>query len=187
MKYDVDDIALRVENAKKRFKITLAVCAMLIISSIFVAASFPETTVVFVCAVTAILSFGYSLGFIKKHNPLIIFSKGFRGENIKEHEYVIGGTRVYRYGGIRYRYHPSRHKGDVYVRREDGEIAVVSCLPKKHLDIFEIGDTLVVYPGTRFPVVEDRMVREQPCPICGYINSSKEEKCERCGLKISKM
>lgn len=186
MKYDVDDIAIRVEAAKKKFKITLATCVLLILTAIFIAVCFPETTVVFVCAVTVIASAVYFISFVKRNNPLITFSRGFSGENVKEHEYVIGGTRVYRYGDIRYRYHPARHKGDVYVRCEDGEIAVVTCLPKKHLDIFEIGDTLVCYPGTRYPNVYNRDVTEQPCPVCGFVNREGTENCENCGLKALK-
>ena len=186
MKYDVDDIALRVEGAKKKLKITLLTVVCLILLSVFVGIYYPEITVVFICAVTVIVSLVYLITFIKKNNPLITFSKGFRGENIKEHEYVTGGTRLYRYGGIRYRYNPSRHKGDVYIRREDGEISVVPYLPKKHLDIFEIGDTLVCYPGTRYPNVESREVDEQPCPLCGYVNRRGAEVCESCGLKTAK-
>ena len=186
MKYDVDDIKVRVDAAKKRFKITLTICVLLILSAVFISAHFSETTVVFICAAVVIAPFSYFICFIKKHNPIITFSKGFQGENIKEHEYVIGGTRVYRYGGIRYRYHPSRHKGDVYVRCEDGDIAVVSCLPKKHLDIFEIGDTLECYPGTRYPNVCSRDVTEQPCPVCGFVNRKGVECCENCGLKALK-
>jgi hypothetical protein len=187
MKYDVDDIALRVEAAKRNFKITLAVCATLIVASIFVAFYFTETTVVFVCTAIALASFGYFMRFIKKKNPVIVFSKGFSGVNVKEHEYVTAGTRLTRYGGISYRYIPSRHKGDVYVRCDGGKIVAVTHLPKKHLDIYEIGDELVVYPGTRFPNVCGRDVSEQPCPICGYVNSKSEECCESCGLKVAKM
>ena len=117
---------------------------------------------------------------------MIIFSKGFYGENIKEHEYVTGGSRLYRYGGLRYTYNPQRHKGDVYIRLENGDVTVVSYLPKKHLDIFEIGDTLVCFPGTRYPNVDSREVKEQPCPLCGYVNGKDDECCEKCGLKILK-
>ena len=136
MRYDIDDVALRVEGRKRKFKMTLATCFFLILLSVFVGVSYPETTVVFVCTAVTISSAVYFIRFIKKFNPLITFSKGFVGENIKEHEYVIGGTRLYKYGGLRFTYHPSRHKGDVYVKLEDGSITVVSGLPKKHLDIF---------------------------------------------------
>ena len=184
MKYDIDDIAIRGDAAKRKFKIVLVSCICLIFLSVFVGVFYPETTVVFLCAVAVIWAVVYFLRYLKKNNPMIIFSKGFSGENVKEHEYVTGGTRLYRYGGIRYRYNPQRHKGDVYIRRDDGEIVVVTHLPKKHLDIFEIGDTLVCHPGTRYPNVDSREVEEQPCPICGYVNGLREEKCTACGLKI---
>ena len=186
MKYDIDDIALSVEALKRRNKITFITCIALVLLSIFIGISYPDTTVVFVCTLVVIVSCVYLLRFLKRNNPLITFSKGFRGENIKEHEYVTGGTRLYRYGGLRYRYNPQRHKGDVYIRLENGDVAVVSHLPKKHLDIFEIGDTLVCYPGTKYPNVDSRDVKEQPCPVCGYVNRKGDEVCERCGIKVQK-
>ena len=186
MKYDIDDIALRVEARKNRFKATIAASTLLIVASVLIAAFYPETTVVFLCAVAILGAVIYLWRYLKNNNPMIVFSKGFRGTNIKEHEYVTAGTRLTRYGGISYRYIPSRHKGDVYIRRDDGEIIVVSHLPKKHLDIYEIGDDLVCYPGTRYPNVDSRETKEQPCPICGYVNSDRFEKCEKCGLKITK-
>ena len=184
MKYDIDDIALRVEARKRKFTVTVLTCVCLVLLSVFVGFLYPETTVVFICAVVIVISIVYLFRYIKRNNPLIVFSKGFCGENIKEHEYVIGGTRLYRYGGIKYTYHPSRHKGDVYIRRDDGGIVVVPHLPKKHLDIFEIGDTLVCYPGTKYPNVDSRDSAEQPCPICGYVNGEGQELCSSCGLKI---
>ena len=184
MKYDIDDVALRVEASKRRLKITVMSCICLVLLSVFLGVFYPETTVVFICAVIIISSGVYLIRFLRRNNPLIAFSKGFVGENIKEHEYVTGGTRLYKYGGIRYRYHPSRHKGDVYIKLDDGSVTVVSHLPKKHLDIFEIGDRLVCYPGTKYPNVDSREVKEQPCPICGYVNGEGDEACSSCGLKI---
>ena len=186
MKYDIDDIALRVEARKNKFKVTVAVCALIITLAVVVAAFYPETTVVFLCAVAIIGAAVYLWRYLVKNNPMITFSKGFHGTNIKEHEYVTAGTRLTRYGGLRYRYIPSRHKGDVYIRRDDGEIVVITHLPKKHLDIYEIGDELVCYPGTKYPSVESREVREQPCPLCGHVNADSEEICEKCGLKVEK-
>ena len=187
MKYDIDDITARVENKKSNFKKKVLASLILLVASLLVAAFYPETTVVFICAVVIIGTSVYLWRFIHKNNPLVLFGKGFRGVNIKEHEYVTAGTRLTRYGGLRYRYVPSRHKGDVYIRCEDGEVVAVTHLPKKHLDIFEIGDELVVYPGTRFPNVNGRDASEMPCPICGYVNSNGEECCESCGLKVAKM
>ncbi len=186
MKYDIDDVALRVESAKNKFKATVIICALIIAVAALVAIYLPETTVVFLCAATVIGAIAYLCKYLSRNNPVIIFSQGFKGVNVKEHEYVTAGTRFTRYGGISYRYIPSRHKGDVYVQRDDGEIVVVSHLPKKHLDIYEIGDTLVCYPGTRFPVVDGRDVPEQPCPICGFVNQNGDEKCSSCGLKALK-
>ena len=186
MRYDIDDIALRVEALKRKFKITGMSCFFIILLSIFITVYFPDTTIVFVCTLAVISATVYFIRFIKRNNPMIIFSKGFCGENIKEHEYVTGGSRLYRYGGLRYTYNPQRHKGDVYIRLENGDVSVVSYLPKKHLDIFEIGDTLVCFPGTRYPNVDSREVKEQPCPLCGYVNGKDDECCEKCGLKILK-
>ena len=187
MKYDIDDIALRVENAKTKFKNTIFVSLFVVFSSIGAAICYPDVTVVFICTAIIIFTMFYLYKFLHKNNPIITFSKGFRGVNIKEHEYVTAGSRLTRYGGFSYKYIPSRHKGDVYVRCEDDKIVVVAHLPKKHLDIYEIGDTLICYPGTRFPNVEGRDALQMPCPICGYVNSAEDEKCCSCGLKMAKM
>lgn len=187
MRYDIDDIAARVEDKRAKFKKYVIAGLLLIATSLCVAIFYPETTVVFICAVVIIAVSAFLWRFIHKNNPLVLFGKGFQGVNIKEHEYVTAGTRLTRYGGLRYRYIPSRHKGDVYIRCEDGEVVAVTYLPKKHLDIFEIGDELVVYPGTRYPNVCGRDASEMPCPICGYVNLKSEERCESCGLKIAKM
>lgn len=184
MRYDLDDVALRVEARKNKFKAVVAVCAIVIIVAILFASFYPETTVVFLCTLAIIGTVVYFGRFVKRNNPIVTFSKGFCGVNVKEHEYVTGGTRMYKYGGLRYKYHPSRHKGDVYIRCDNDEIIVVTALPKKHLDIFEIGDTLVCYPGTRYPNVDSREVKEQPCPLCGYVNVEGQEECSSCGLKI---
>ena len=136
--------------------------------------------------VVIISAVSYAAKFLSENKPLVLFSKGLRGTNIKEHEYVTAGTRITRYGGISYRYIPSRHLGDVYIRLDDGDVVAVCHLPKKHLDIYEIGDELLIFPGTRYPIVVGRDASEIPCPICGYINSMKNDKCESCGLKITK-
>ena len=55
------------------------------------------------------------------------------------------------------------------------------------MDIYEDGDILVKYAGTRFPVIVSRDAKKQPCPICGEVNDESREECRVCGLGIVKI
>ena len=186
MRFDIDDIEKRVEEKKKSLYKTLILCASLVALSVALIIVYPETTVVFLCFVIIIFSLYLAISRLKSSEITVLFSHGVIGKNVKEHEYVTAGTRMTRYGGISYRYIPSRHKGDVYILRDDGEISVISHLNKVHLDLYEIGDTLTVYPGTKYPTVTGRPTDRNPCPICGNMVNSGEDACSVCGLKTVK-
>ena len=79
MRYDLDDVALRVEARKNKFKAVVAVCAIVIIVAILFASFYPETTVVFLCTLAIIGTVVYFGRFVKRNNPIVTFSKGFCG------------------------------------------------------------------------------------------------------------
>lgn len=184
MRYDTDDLKARVEQRKKKFKSTVILSLLIIFMAIFLLFSYNDITLEFICLISIILTIIYIFRCFKKVSPRILFSKEQRGINVKEDEYVTGATRITRYGGYRYRYSKSRHKGDIYIKLDSGEIVLFTCLPKSHLDIFEIGDTLVKYEGCAFPIVEGGKKLLSPCPLCGEVNDSSRYCCTRCGLKI---
>jgi hypothetical protein len=132
---------------------------------------------------------------VKKYNARVLLSKEIRGKNIKEYEYGVHASgnaqgKIYRRVGIplthanRRASSPLRINGTVYLELENGNVTSISGLYKSHMDIYEDGDILVKYAGTRFPVVVSRDVYKQPCPICGEVNDKSRSECRTCGLSI---
>ena len=183
--YDIDDIKLRVENAKRELYVRSLVSTFLLVLAILAIILKPETTVIFVSVLAGIIVAIIYIRYLSRHPLSVVFSKELRGKNVKEDEYVISGsTRVTRWGGIMYSYSRARRRGDVYLHLENGDYTMITRLPQPLLDIYDIGDTLVRYAGTRYPVVLDRDAPRMPCPICAEINESGRESCRGCGLKM---
>ena len=134
-------------------------------------------------------------------SPGIYFSREVKGVNIKEDEYIsrktpgtgLGWRQIGAHappqpfapntGANKKRSAPSI-KGRVYVRLENGDVKEISFLHKAHTDLYTEGDTLLKYAGTCYPVIINRNVREQPCPLCGEVNDMSESCCRSCGLAI---
>ncbi len=135
-----------------------------------------------------------------KYKPTILFSGEIRGKNIKEVEYI--GVRQMSNAG-RYRPHGSQIRpprvaskpnpkrdgiirSTVYLREDDGNVTFITDLYKSATDVYEEGDLLVKYAGTKHPIVISRTPQRQPCPLCGTINEMMECACRECGLAIVK-
>lgn len=198
MKYNEEQIHRYVKEKRRAFLIKSAILLALILISGILIAIFPEVTVIFVCTLVIILSVVYLIKTINRYNPLILFSKEKKGVNVHEHEYVIY-TKGPTYRKMWYvpRLKTSEFTGGtnrikttvgatVYLRLPDGNVIFIDRLFNGQTDIYEIGDTLYKYPGTRFPVVLDRELEAMPCPICGTANKCTEPKCITCGLTIEK-
>ena len=197
--YNLNELFGRVRKMRRRFIIRLCGMALIAVAAAVLIALRINETVTFLSIVTelALLLLLYRL--FGKYKPLILFSRGIRGVNIKEDEYV--GVRKINYHG---RYNPrgvhirlpriranrgtvnnGGIRSTVYLRLDDGNVSSVCDLYKSNTDLYEIGDTLVRYTGTKYPVIESRAAERQPCPMCGEVNSVNDTSCRGCGLGIA--
>ena len=199
MTYNEEELSRRIKKRKKEFLIKVTISLFLILAITVMLSLFTENTVIFVSVVTIVLSVVFILRTIKRYQPLVLFSKEVRGENIKEHEFVVTDRRVFRFGksylitkrrlrasdfaATRTRTKPPT-SAIVYLRLSDGNVTFIDGLTNAQADVYEIGDTLYKYPGVRYPIIVGRDVDAQPCPICGTANKRGEEECINCDLKI---
>lgn len=195
MTYNKDDIAKYVKKRRRDFIFKIVCSLLFVLISSLVIALFPEMTVIFVCVVIIIISVFYAIKTLKRYQPVLLFSEELQGENVKEHEFVVtnrrlsfGGRRSFsRFKPVAYSSQRSRTKPPtsaiVYLKLPCGDVTYLDGLSGAQTDIYEIGDTLYKYPGTRYPIILNREVKAQPCPICGTANKASEEKCITCGLK----
>ena len=153
----------------------------------------------FAFAVLTVIAVVLLVRLWKRSAPSVLFCRRLEGVNIGENEYSTSG-RVpaggrYRPAGMTYTPRVSRAssntrprglKGAVYLRFDDGNVTEIRDLPIAHTDIYEQGDRLLRHAGTKYPVVLSRDVKEQPCPICGQVNSTDRFSCSRCGLTMDK-
>ena len=201
--YDTKDIERRTRNNKRKFLVRFVIISALLILSVLLmllGISKVANLISFVAFNVLII---LTSRIIEKYHPAILFSKEIRGVNVKEDEYVsrsASGPGMKWYAAGDRRPHPQpfapntgankkqshpRLRGRVYLRLEDGNVAEISGLSKAHVDLYEEGDTLIRYAGTKYPVILGRSVEKQPCPICGEMNKmTSSAQCHSCGLGI---
>lgn len=191
MRYDREETSRRVTEKRERFIKTIVLLALFLASAIIVLIVYPETTVTFVCAISIIALSVSILVTLKKYELPILFGKEIVGINAKEHEYAVSGrARTSRWFG-RYtlgsgRITKSNIHSIIYLRLDDGDVIAVDGHMKAHTDIYEIGDRLVRYEGTKYLVIDSGEAKKNPCPICGTINDGARIRCDGCGLGIIK-
>lgn len=196
MKYDLSAIEHRTAEAKRKFKNSIIACVIIFLASVGVIIGFYDdnNTAVFFAGLLAAYSIVLFIRTLNKFSPTILFSPEIRGVNILEEEFAFTqrrgfslGSRYAMYirrgtqGGGNRRY---KIGANVYVRLEDGNVCIINGLTQAHTDIYVEGDVLFKPAGVRYPVVEGRDVKCQPCPCCGYINYKGSTECERCHLGI---
>lgn len=192
VRYDEERISWIISDRRKAFGIRAGVtCALMLCALIISVINISD----YLSVLCAMLEFPLMLllaRLIKRHDAKTILSPEVKGKNVREYEYGIHGTsteRIYRRGNMPHTFankkvlHP-RINGTVYLECEDGSIRSISGLYKSHMDIYEDGDVLVKYAGTRFPVIVSREARRLPCPLCGEVNGAERDECRACGLKI---
>ena len=198
MMYDLEDAARRVAKNQKHFLTQMAVATGLILISLCVMLWNFDKTATFIGGAVIAASLIWICNATIKQSPSILFSRALEGINIKEDEYVARRTQGALKGSSRVPHLPHtyankkasvpRHliRGRVYLRLEGGSVSSWSGLFPKHMDIYEEGDLLYKPAGARFFFVTSREPKEQPCPLCGAINTKQNRECTGCGLMIVK-
>lgn len=199
MGYDREEIENRIFRKRKIFIIyTLSLLLCMIVALIFILVGWKDT-LTFVMIVALLFSLGALSLVCSKFTPAILFRSEIRGTNILEVEYVsarntsrMGLSRPkgsqfrlrFGSGANKKTIHNGRIRSTVYLRLDDGNVHAISDLYKSSTDIYEIGDILVKYAGAKYPVIENRTVQRQPCPLCGEVNDMTRDACASCNLKI---
>lgn len=201
--YDINELRARIKKRKKAFLLKALVLSLLMLTALVLIALNIHKAVTFISIISALLLLLATHLTVQRDNPTTIFSRELRGVNIKEEEYVSrrtpglalkwhgGGGRTPpqpfapNTGANKKQYHP-RLGGRVYLLHDSGDISEISGLTAEHVDIYEEGDALIKYAGTKYPIVLSRAVERQPCPICGEINDMTAVACRACGLGIIK-
>ena len=201
--YDSKEIEKIVKQKKKTLLIKLSIVSALMITSLILSLVNISITVTFVCIVAELVLLFAVYKIFDAQLPSVCFSKEIRGVNIREDEYVSRkapglGMRWHQVGtpasrapvipktGANKRRTPPNIRSRVYLQLEDGDVVIISPLCKSHTELFIVGDTLLKYAGTQYPVIINRKVNRQPCPICGEINDMSADSCHTCGLSIIK-
>lgn len=199
--YDTLEVGARVQGLRRRFLWSMGAIAALFVALFVLIFLHISDTVTVLCIIGegVLLLFGYII--VGRSEPKIIFGKEIIGQNIKEEEYIaslpVGSSLGYRQVGSRgvpqpfapntranRRRTPPNVRGEIYLRLDDGNIALIRGLGKAHMELYEDGDRLQRLAGTRYPIIVGRSVTKQPCPICGEINDITSEACHTCGLGI---
>ena len=194
MKYDLSQIELIVSERKRKFKTAIAIVALLfLVFSLMIALWHENNKIVFLCGLADILLIFAFVRVLSIFSPAILFSKEVRGENILEDEYVLltrkRGFKLGKYSPLAI---PTRRatsegrekiRAGVYLRLENGDIYSIRDLSVAHTSLYEIGDILYKPAGVKYPIIEGKDVKAQPCPLCGQINNKGAREC-RCGVNI---
>lgn len=197
MLYDEEKISWIIADRRRAFKIRLSLIAGAMFCALVISIINFTDYLTVLCLMAEFPLMLMLAGLLKKYDAKVLMRGEVRGKNIKEYEYAVnsgkgGAGRIYRrvntpmtYGNRRATA-PTRINGTVYLELDDGNVTSISGLYKSHMEIYEDGDILVKYAGTKFPVVVNREVKKQPCPICGEVNDNSRDECRVCGLTMVK-
>lgn len=200
MLYSEGEIERRVYERRRRF-LSVEICLGLLLVLLCTLVGMNISREISFGAVSlAIIAFIIFVRVWRKNKPEILFCRRLCGTNIAENEYIavrytgmgrtVRGTSVAvprrRGESAGSDQRPRGLKGTVYLRLDNGNIDRVTDLPIACTDLYQEGDTILRYSGTKYPVVVDRAVEAQPCPICGKFNKPDQYSCARCDLPIEK-
>lgn len=205
MNYDFKDLNIKVQKRKKSFICCTVSLLLFSVICILLIAFSDSNEIILISGVALFVIFLLFVKLFEKFNPKVLFSKEIRGENLKESEYEIMKRGSYTGNGMRHKqvgshgtmpyapntranrkaFHKNMHfSGEVYLKSDNGNVHLLSGLYLSHLEIYEEGDILLKPRGCKFPIVTNRYVESQPCPLCGEMNGSERDSCPGCGLKI---
>ena len=195
MRYDDEKISWIITKRRRALKIRLIALGTIILALLTVSLVHISDYLTVLCSILLLPHIFLLARVIKRFDAATLLKGEIRGKNVKEYEYSInsnvGQAKVYRRTAIPFSFankkvSPLRLNGTVYLELNDGNITSISGLFKSHMDIYEDGDILLKYAGTRFPIVVSRDVKKQPCPLCGEVNDKSLAECRGCGLGIVK-
>lgn len=202
MTYSKDEIQKRVKKRKHDFALRASAILSLMLAALVLIILDINKTLTFILLISEPLLLLLLSLTVEKYSPGVLFSKEMIGINIKEDEYTVtrrngpgmrykqvgapsfGGPPIAPSTGANKRRTPPALRSAVYLRLEDGSVTMLRGLYKAHTELYEDGDTLLKYAGTKYPLIINRAARLQPCPICGEINREGDERCSCCSLKI---
>lgn len=207
MKYDISEMNRRISRKKRKFLAILFASATAVILLALLMLVGIDRRVTFASGVLMLAVVFFSIRALRALSPATLFCRGLEGENILESEAVVGGhVRIYqRWNAPRVKSitggdrafgrvnaprgggtppPPSRIRGTVYLRHDDGNVSVIEGLTAAQMELYVEGDRLLRHPGTKYPQIIDRGTDAQPCPLCGEINTASDTACHLCGLGI---
>jgi hypothetical protein len=213
MTYDLERLALKTRKNKTDFLTRFILLALSTLIFLLLAFLSNIDEVKFLSGASLFVILLLLIRLFDKFNPKVLFSREIKGENIKEDENEIMRRGSYKSGSLPHRqvgsrtvgtrsgaapiapstrankkrFHKDQHfSGEVYLRENDGNIALITGLYISQMEIYREGDILLKPAGCKFPIVISRDTERQPCPLCGEINGIERDACPLCGLEISK-
>ena len=194
--YCENEISERTAKQKRKFLAVFAIDLLALIGGIVFLALDINSELFFRGIIIIVFSLLFMWRIFEKYSPKTLFSKGFKGENIKEDVYEVyvrrGVALRPKQVGMPYGGRPLSHtrmsksilRSAVYLKLDNGDIKEIRGMRVEHVELYEDGDTLQKYPGTKYPVIINRESARQPCPICGTINLMTDVACITCNLAI---
>ncbi len=196
--YDEKEIQKRISQKRKVFLVKLIIDLLLLAGGVVFLILDIDNAMFFRGIVVIIFAVAYLSILCDKYRPVTLFSREIKGENIKEHIYEVyvrrGVALRPKQVGMPYGGQPLSHtrmakvslRSAVYLKLDSGDIKEIRNMRVEHVELYEDGDALLKYAGTKYPVIINRESERQPCPLCGTINAVKDEACLTCNLKIKK-
>jgi len=197
--YDLNELRKRIATFRRAFLIIFCVLSLLMVGALVLIFLGINDTLTFSCIALEFVFLFLFYRLFCSYKPTVLFSREIRGENVMEDEYIgmrkinnfggryrgFGGkVRLYQTGANKKKLTSGSIRSKVYLRLDDGSVICISDLYKSNTDIYEEGDILIKYSGTKYPIVLSRSLERQPCPLCGEINGKSDAACRGCGLGI---
>ena len=177
--YDERDLKLKISKKRQRFVIYLIIALGVLSAGILLMALRLGDTAFFLGIILIITSFVFISNLCAKSSPRVLFSKKVIGKNIKEDIYEVyvrrGVALRPRQVGMPYGGTPLSHtkmakaslRSSVYLKLDNGDVKEIRGMRVEHVELYEDGDVLIKFAGTKYPVIVGRKSERQVCPLCG--------------------
>ncbi len=151
---------------------------------------------VFAAAIILLITSFIQIMSTVRSRTVKVFGKERRGvvieksevSRVHQHGQPAGNTNITFSGDVRQfnKYSTRANVGVLYIKGEDGRIFHTRELNKEQTDFFEVGDSIIIYAGAKFPIVLNEPEARQKwlCPICGTVLPDGVD-CSGCGLEFN--